>query len=796
MKSPQREASGCGYNRNTMARFTGMASSRNAPWASVAFRSPFIDTLGWFAADLPALCSLAMRLFCSLLGLILIASPLAAGEQLSFSTDVMAVLSKAGCNLGACHANTNGKGGFKLSLRGEDPAADYAALTRQGDQRRVNLFDPQVSLILQKPMGQIVHQGGVRFHRDSEEYRILRDWIAAGAPGPDAAAPHLVRLEVAPSEAVLVDPVDRVQLHVTASFSDGSQRNVTSLACYEPTNRLAEVDHDGLVRREQPGETTVLVRFLNQQLPVRVAFLPAQPDFVWSDPPTANYIDELVYAKLRSLRMNPSPLADDTTFLRRAYLDAIGLLPTAEEAHMFLADASPEKRTRVIEELLLRPEFAEHWALKWADLLRTEEKVLDAKGVEVFFDWIRDGIATNKPLDQFVRELVAARGSTYNNPPANFYRANRDALTRGETAARLFLGVRLQCARCHNHPYDRWTQDDYYSWAALFGRIDYEIKENNRKDKLDKHEFNGEQFVLIRDAGEVENPRHKQPAPPKFLGADTPPIEPEADRLPPVAEWLGSADNELFVKSQANFIWYHLLGRGLVEPIDDFRVTNPPSNPALLDALAADLAAGGFNLRRLVRVIMNSRTYQLAAEPNESNAADEGNFSRAIVRRLPAEKLLDAQCQVLDVAIEFNGYPLGTRAGQVKGTIRVRPRDKRPSPADRFLKTFGKPERLLACECERSNETTLKQALALVGDEGLEAMLSKGDGRLARLAKSELGSREIVIELYWSALSRDPTTEELAAAETLLASADEDRLPTLQDIAWALLNSKEFVFRH
>jgi Protein of unknown function (DUF1549)/Protein of unknown function (DUF1553) len=719
-----------------------------------------------------------------------------ATEPIAFTTDVMAVLSKAGCNLGACHGNTNGKGGFKLSLRGEDPAADYQALVRQVDQRRVNLLDPPASLILQKPTGQVAHQGGVRFHRDSWEYHLLCDWITSGAAGPRSDTPQVVRLDVKPATVVLVEPAEQVQLEAIAHFSDGSQRDVTALACYELTNRLATIDSSGLVHRDELGETTVIVRFLSQQVAVRIAFLPARPEFAWSEPPAANYIDELVHAKLRTLQMNPSALADDAAFVRRAYLDAIGLLPTADEARRFISDPSPEKRTRLIDDLLARPEFAEHWALKWADLLRNEEKVLDAKGVDAFYTWIRESIADGKPLNQFVRELVAARGSTYENPPANFYRANRDPLTRGETAARLFLGVRLQCARCHNHPYDRWTQDDYYSWAALFGRIDYEIKKNDRKDKFDKHEFDGEQIVLIRDAGEVENPRLKQSASPKFLGADTPPMEPEADRLPPLADWLSSPENELFAKSQANFIWYHLLGRGLVEPIDDFRVTNPPSNPALLDTLARDLVTSGFDLRHLVRTIMNSRTYQLSSEPNETNAADEANFARAIVRRLPAEKLLDAQCQVLDIAVELNGYPLGTRAGQVKGTVRIRSRDRRPSSADRFLKTFGKPDRLLACECERSNETTLKQAFTLIGDEGLEAMLAKGDGRLARLARSERSDREIVADLYWSALGRDPNAAELAAAEELLASAGEDRFPTLQDIVWAVLNSKEFVFRH
>jgi hypothetical protein len=716
-------------------------------------------------------------------------------EAVSFDRDVMAVLSKAGCNMGACHGNLNGKGGFKLSLRGEDPVADYQSLLRGADQRRVNLLDPAASLILQKPSGQVVHQGGLRFKRDSLEYEILTNWIASGASGPDPQSPSLKRLEVAPAEAILVEPAESAQLVVTAHFADGSRRDVSQLACYELTNRHASVNHDGLVNRESLGETTVLVRYLNQQAAVRLAFLPSRPGFAFTAPEPANTIDELVLAKLQSLQINPSAASDDATFIRRATLDAIGLLPTADEARQFVADAAPDKRERLIERLLTRPEFAEHWALKWADLLRTEEKVLDAKGVDLFYTWIRDWIAAGRPLDEFVRELVSARGSTYQNPPANFYRANRDPLTRGETTARLFLGVRLQCARCHNHPYDVWTQDDYFNWAAVFGRIDYQILSNKRRDKLDKHEFNGEQVVLIKDTGEVKNPRTGGDAQPRFLGGYSPPMHPAEDRLAPLANWLTSADNQAFVRSQVNFVWYHLLGRGIVEPIDDFRVTNPPSNPALLAALANDFAASGFNLRHLVRTIMTSRTYQLAAEPNETNREDEANFARATVRRLPAETLLDAQFQAIGAFSEFNGYPAGTRAGQVRGTIRIRSREKRPASADRFLKTFGKPERLLACECERSNETTLKQAFTLIGDEGLNDLLGDDDNRLAALARSELAPGEIAAELYWSALSRPPTSEELAAAESLLSSSD-DRFAALQDLAWALLNSKEFIFRH
>ena len=721
----------------------------------------------------------------------------ASGQELrkvTFDRDVMAVLSKAGCNLGACHGNANGKGGFKLSLRGEDPSWDHAALTRDAMQRRVNIFEPDASLILAKPSGKLAHEGGVRFKHDSLAYGILRDWIAAGAKGPDSSLPALVGMDVAPREAIVVEPQDSVELRVTARFADGSERDVTELAVYELTNAVAAIDRGGQVSREQFGQTTIIVRFLTAQVPVRLAFLPARPGFVWTDPQPANNIDEQIFARLKQLQINPADVCDDATFVRRAYLDALGILPTADEARSFVADPSPGKREKLIDELLARPEFAEHWALKWSDVLRNEEKVLDATGVDKFHAWIKEWIADGRPLDHFARALVVGEGSTYDNPAANFYRANRDPLTRGETAARLFLGYRLQCARCHNHPYDRWTQDDYYSWAAVFGRIDYDILENKRSDNLDKNEFTGEQIVVSLDEGEVKNARTGADALPKFLGGNHGGLTAKDDRLAPLAEWLVSPDNRQFARAQANFIFYHVMGRGLVEPIDDFRLTNPPSHPELLEALAADLITSRYDLKHLVRTIMNSRTYQLAAMPAGDGQQDDAAFARTLVRRLPAETLLDAQCQVLGVWPTFSGYPEGTRAGQVRGVQRGE-RRSRGSGGDRFLKTFGKPMRLLACECERSNETTLKQAFVLIGDEGLNELLSSSDNRLAKLASAEISDRDRVLELYWAALSRAPTDEELKAAEVLLAST-ADKLSTLQDLAWALLNAKEFLFRH
>lgn len=714
--------------------------------------------------------------------------------ETKFATDVMAVLSKAGCNMGVCHGNQNGKGGFKLSLRGQDPAFDFLALSREQLGRRVDLLQPERSLILQKPTAQVAHQGGRRFGPDSAEYRILHDWVAAGMPAAPPGAPQLERIEVTPPEAVLVAPADRVQLKVIAAFSDGARRDVTSLAVYEPASPVAAASHDGLLTRETTGETTVLVRYLEAQLPVRIAFVPARPDFVWSNPPAANYVDEHVFAKLRTLRMNPSQLASDSVFLRRAFLDALGILPTAEEARAFLADSRPDKRSRLIDALLERPEFADCWALKWSDLLRNEEKALDQKGVQTYHHWIRRSIADGKPLDQFVRELVMARGSTYTNPPANFYRANRDPVTRAEAAAQLFLGVRLQCAKCHNHPFDRWTQGDYYRWAGFFARVQYKIVDNRRGDKNDGHEFDGEQIVWMSDKGEVKDPRTSQAMEPCFLGEPTPHLAPEQDRLEELAAWITDAQNPFFAQAQANRIWYHLLGRGVVEPIDDFRATNPASNPPLLEALAADFVASGFDLKRLVGAIMKSRTYQLAAAPNETNVEDEVNFSHAQVRRLSAEQLLDALSQTTGAPLHFAGYPRGTRAGQLPGVQAMRFRRGQASSQDQFLVLFGKPPRLLTCECERSAETTLSQAFQLVSGGTVNELLTRKDNRLGQLLAAGKSDTETLDELYWAALSRPPTADELQGMTAYLEKA-ADRRAGLEDILWSLLNSKEFLLR-
>jgi hypothetical protein len=480
--------------------------------------------------------------------------------------------------------------------------------------------------------------------------------------------------------------------------------------------------------------------------------------------------------------------------LRRVYLDVLGVLPTAGEARAFLADVDPEKRAKVIDRLLDRPEFADSWALTWSDLLRNEEKVLDGKGTRVFHAWVRDQFAAGTPLNEMARAVIAGRGSSYADPPANYYRALRDPYARGEATAQVFLGVRVQCAKCHNHPFDRWTQDDYHEWAAFFARVQYRVVDNNKHDKLDKHEFDGEQIVWMDHTGELTDPRTGKPAPPKFLGEDKPAaLGGDADRLQALADWVADPANPFFARAQVNRVWFHLFGRGLVEPNDDFRTANPPANPELLDALAADFAAHKFDLKHVVRLILNSQTYQLSAEVDDTNRDDVANFAHAAVRPLKAETLLDAFSRVLQAPVKFDGFPLGTRAAELPDA-QVGVRGMLPGAGPRFLKAFGKPDRLMSCECERGDDTTLVQAFQLLTGGLLHQMLTQADNRLGRLTKAGASDAAIVEELYLSGLCRPPTERELSAALSLITRSN-DRRAGLEDVAWGVVNAKEFLLR-
>ncbi len=722
-----------------------------------------------------------------------------AAHPPSFRNDVMAVLSKTGCNQGVCHGNQNGKNGFRLSLRGQDPDGDLQALTRDMLGRRTNAHHPTDSLILLKPTARIPHEGGRRFGMNSPEYVILHDWIAAGLPADPPNLPRVEALEVEPKDQVLLSPATSVQLHVHARFSDGAVRDVSRLAVYEPSNPAVRVSVDGKASaRPQPDtgviESAVLVRYLDRQTVSRLAFVPQQPDYHDFTETSDHLIDRRIDARLRTLHIDPSPICSDSVFVRRAYLDTLGILPTADEARAFLRDHSPDRRARLIDHLLHRPEFADFWALKWADLLRNEEKVLDPKGVRAFHHWIRQNIASGRALNEFARDVIAGQGSTYREPASNFYRALRDPQSRAEAVAEVFLGIRLQCARCHNHPFDRWTQDDYYGLAAFFTRIRYKIVSNRRRDKLDTHAFNGEQIVWQAPCGELRHPRTGKVVPPHFLGDSTHALPPNADRLRALADWIARPDNPFFARTQVNRIWYHLLGRGLVDPEDDFRASNPAIDGPLLDALARDFVAHHCDLRHTVRLIMNSRTYQRSAIPNDTNRTDESHFSRALIRPLQAEQLLDALSEVTAVSVPFAGFPLGTRAGELPGVAAFGSAQRRPRDAERFLQIFGKPDRLLTCTCERSSDTTLGQAFQLLTG-GLEnRLLTAPNNRLGHLLATGRTNRLILEELYLAAFSRFPTESEYRSAEAVLHERN-DRRAAWEDVLWAVVNAKEFLLQ-
>ena len=730
-----------------------------------------------------------MRTF---LPLLLLAVPAVAAPPVSFRNDVQAVLSRAGCNAGACHGNLNGKGGFKLSLRGEDADADLAAVTRGTLGRRIDLHSPADSLLLKKATGQVPHEGGVRFSASSNEYQLLFNWITAGCR-PDAAdTPKPLTLSPSAKSLVLIDPVKSATVTVKATFSDGTTRDVTGVTSFELTTLGVAKLTNGELTREQFGETVLIVRYLNLQVPVRVAFLPDRPPVDLSAVPAAHPIDKLVLADLARLRVRPSDLCPDSVFVRRVYLDACGIIPTAAEVRAFLNDTSADKRTKLIDALLARPEFADYWAQKWGDLLRNEEKSLDKKGVTVFHRWIRNWIADDKPLTDFAKEILTARGSTYATPAANFYRAVRDPYLRAEGVAQVFCGLRVSCARCHNHPFDVWTQDDYHRFAAVFARIDYRIVDNTRTDSFDKHEFIGEQIVVSTGDGELALPRGGD-AVPKLLGATAAVPTGRGDRLAALADWLTAADNPFFAQAQANRVWAHLLGRGIVDPIDDFKLTNPPTNPELLDHLAKEFAAGGYKLKPLVRHIMTSRTYQLSATPNDTNTDDGTHFSRALVQPLEAEQLLDAVASATGTEIRWPGYPKGTRAGQL-AAVPLAGRRMAGGDGLRFLKMFGKPERLLTCECERSDDPGVLQAFQMLTGELVNNLIRQSDNRLGKLLEDGKSAGDVLDELYLSAVSRTPTTAERTKLLAYVTAA-KDKRDAWEDVTWGLLNSKEFLLR-
>src|SRR5579884_531500 len=671
----------------------------------------------------------------------------------SFRNEVIAALNVGGCNAGACHGTPSGKNGFKLSLRGFDPAADYVQLTRDAIGRRTDRQQPEASLILQKGLGRVPHEGGQRFLPDSVPVQAVRDWLAEGLRDDPPNAAVLKSIDILPGSRVQRAPARLQQLAVIGHFSDGSVRDVTRLtvfSCGDPA--VADVTNTGLVSFKQPGEVAILCRYLMELQTARLTYLEPRDGFAWTNPPENNYIDKFVFAKLKMLSIPPSDLCTDAEFVRRAYLDVCGILPTPKEVRDFLGDKCPDKRAKLIDALLERPEYADFWTLKWSDVFRSSRKAIQVKGVHVFQRWLHDRIVDNTGFDALVREMLTASGSTFANPPANYYRVARDPQNLAETTAQLFFGIRMQCAKCHNHPFERWTQDDYYSMAAFFARV------RHKKDWLEpppnpKRPGGGAEIIYDGRSGEVTQPRTGQVMKPKFLGGAVPNIPPGVDRRQVLADWLTSGDNPFFAKSVVNRIWYHLLGKGIVDPVDDFRDSNPSANDELLDALAKDFVSHKFDVKYLIRTILNSRTYQLSAQSNEFNKDDNKYFSRAVTKLLTAEQLFDALCFVTEVPEKFAGLPLGTRAAQLPDGEVNHP----------FLKTFGQPARELACECEREGDSNLGQALQLINGPAVNDRLRNANNRIGKLLAAKKADRAILDELFLVTLTRLPTQEEVQA---------------------------------
>jgi hypothetical protein len=701
----------------------------------------------------------------------------------SFRHELIAALNVGGCNAGACHGTPSGKNGFRLSLRGYDPAADYVQLTREVMGRRTDRLHPTASMILQKPLGMVPHEGGLRFQPKSIPAQVIRDWISEGLQDDPADLPGLQTIEVVPGPRVLQDPARWQQLAILARFANGGVRDVTRLTVFSSSDTaVASVSNSGLVEFQQSGEVAILCRFLDVMQAVRITYLEPKKGFHWANVPENNYIDRNVFAKLNMLSIQPSELCTDQEFIRRACLDICGVLPSAEEANAFLGSKENDKRAKLIDRLLDRPEYADFWTLKWSDVLRSDRKTIQVKGTFVYQNWLREQIAKNRPFNQIVSELLTSTGSTFSNPPANYYRIAADPQNLAETTAQLFFGIRMQCAKCHNHPFEKWTQDDYYSMAAFFARV---------KQKKDPSEPGaaapnaGGELIYLDRTGEVVQPRSGKTMPPKFMGGPVAHLLPGQDRRQVLADWLTSAKNPFFAKSVVNRIWFHLTGRGIVDPVDDFRDSNPSANDELLDALAQDFTSSSFDLKHLIRTIVNSRTYQLSAQANDSNRDDNKYFSHAVTRLLTAEQLLDAICTVTELPEKFASVPLGTRAVQLPDGEINHP----------FLKTFGQPGRELACECEREQDSNLAQALQLINGPTVNEKLRNPNNHIGKLLAKKTGEPAILGELYLTALSRPPNEAETKLSLAHIAK-NTDKRKAWEDVLWALINSKEFLFRH
>lgn len=705
-----------------------------------------------------------------------VAQPGAGTPPISYQHEVQPILSKARCNQGACHGYSLGKNGFKLSLRGSDAAYDYLAITKEFFGRRIHRTQPDASMLLTKPAGGVPHVGGVRFGKNSDFYRRLAGWIAEGAESDLDKTPQLTGIEVFPKYRVLPKAGSQQQLQVWARYADGSSRDVTSLTIFSSGNEdRAKVEESGLVTLLTRGEVAIQVRYERVFVVSNLVALDETPGFAWSAPPERNFIDTLTFAKLRDLRMNPSELSSDAEFLRRVSLDLIGVQPTPDDLKAFLADTATDKRDRAIEKLFARSEFVDHWSHRWGDLLQNGRKFMAEESMFAFRDWLRHAVSSNLPLDKFAREVLTGSGAVRDSATAGFYRVSTDPKISLERTAQVFTGIRMLCARCHPHPFENWTQADYYGLASFFNQV---TEKADFVDPLDKI------IVVRRDAGYATNPRTSQLQPPRFLGGGEPTVLPNSDRRVVFAEWLSSKDNPLFARSLVNRYWSYFFSRGIIDPVDDIRVTNPPINPALLDALTKDFIDHGFDARHLMRTIVQSRTYQLAATSNPTNAHDTDNFSHSLPRRLSAEQMLDSIATATGVPDAIAGAPAGFRAAQVPDS----------NVTSEFLDLFGRAQRMEACECERSSETNMLQALHMINGPTLLQKIGAGNSRVAAIvADAKLTPEQRIQEVYLATICRLPTAAELAVAtahvQTAATPAD-----AFQDLMWALLNSSDFVF--
>lgn len=711
-------------------------------------------------------------------------------QPVSFVNDVIPVLTKAGCNMGACHAKAGGgQNGFQLSMLGFEPPQDYESLVKEGHGRRLFLSAPEQSLVLKKATGQSPHGGGTRFAQDSESYRLLRKWIEQGAPYSTGSDPELVSIEIQPKRGV-IERGGQQQLKALAKYSDDSVRDITKLALYESnTEAMSHVTGDGLVKvLDIPGKIAVMVRYQGK-LEVFTASVPSGAS-VEKMPEARNFIDEQIFANLQEIGISPSPVCDDATFLRRVTLDIAGRLPTAEEATAFLENTDNDKRDQVIESLLRSPDYADYFASKWTPLLKNRrDAASDITANFAFHAWIRDSLLANVPYDQFVRELLAATGTVIGNPPVAWYKRVKDPKEQIEDVAQLFLGVRMQCAQCHHHPFERWSQDDYYSLTAFFAQI-------GRKPTATA----GEDLIFHkRGIASAKNVKSGEVLKPVALGDDVGEIPPDEDPRLRLADWMSSKSNPYFAKALVNRYWKHFFKRALIEPEDDIRDTNPPTNPELMAALENHFVSSGFDLKELVRVITRSKTYQLSAMPNQNNLVDRQNYSRFYPRRLQAEVFLDAIDSMTGATTSFPNLPPGTRAVALP--------DNSYNNSSAFLRVFGRPDSASVCECERVGSSSLAQSLHLINSQEIKSKLATANGRADRLARDSRPAEEKITELYLVAFARKPRPDELKTALEYLnqplldsngQSIDEKKaaIQNFQDLIWAMVNTKEFLFNH